>query len=188
MLQSAVCCASEIGDTRVGKEVEAGSIGGVYYRWAIDSLKTVDHQDFSFGVWRDVGRECFGGETLASSVDGSDAETIHDTRLYGNLASIGSYALSIVPARCIGASVEDVGLRYSGRGMLVFGGAPGKAYLVVFGKVNGEGMHGKWLNSVFAPVHLVSVVEYAFVNGSRSDELEVWVVGIAHVGKVLMRQ
>ena len=49
-------------------------------------------------------------------------------------------------------------------------------------------MYGQGLHGVLGAVHLGGVAQYAFIDGARGGELEVRVVGVAHVGKVLVRE
>ena len=54
MLQTTVGCAAEVGYARVGKEVEAASLSGVYYRRAVYALEAVYNEYLTFGIGGDV--------------------------------------------------------------------------------------------------------------------------------------
>ena len=81
ILQAAIGGGSDVGHTGVGKEVEAGTLGGVDHGRAVDALEAVDHQDLALGLGCDVCREHLGGEALATTVDGRDLEAVHASRL-----------------------------------------------------------------------------------------------------------
>ena len=50
ILQSRIGGGADVGNTRIGKEVEAGTLGRVHYGRAIYTLKAIHHQHSSFGL------------------------------------------------------------------------------------------------------------------------------------------
>ena len=181
-----VCGAT--GDAGVLVQVEALSLAVVDDGGRGDAVEVVDNEHRVAGTGGIARREYLAGETLATLVDGRDAEVVQLAG--GELQVVAGLVADVGAVVEVGLALGHVEQIASGTGaglLWVADGLPADAYLVVVAELNAQVVGRQRSDGIREAVLVADVAQYSFIYGTREGETERGVLAIAHVGETLVR-